>query len=126
MLHCWLSAPAQLTNMIGAPSFDHDAGRVEIRFGAANGLSMRVQSLVAPAARERFGWSVAAAGDVDRDGYADVIVGAYEHDGGDGCGAVAEGDHPGRAAFGVGRRGGGEGGAEVEAEDVRHGRLMSG
>jgi hypothetical protein len=72
--------------VVGAPTFDNgetDEGRVFVYLGSASGLS------VAPAwtaegnqANGRFGFSVASAGDVNGDGYADVVVGADFFDNG--------------------------------------------
>ncbi len=51
-------------------------GEVLVFFGGARGPSARPdQRLVASTPRERFGWKVLGVGDVDRDGFADVLVG---------------------------------------------------
>ena len=72
--------------IIGAPYYDNgqtDEGRAYIFHGIATGLSA-----IAAATREsdqanaHFGWSVNTAGDVNGDGYSDVIIGAPDHDNG--------------------------------------------
>jgi len=47
---------------------------------------------------DRFGWSVGSAGDVNGDGYADIVVGAYEYDGGHGAVYVFHGSASGPSA----------------------------
>jgi hypothetical protein len=66
--------------IVGAPRYDNgqtDEGRAYVYYGAAGGLSgspgWTAESNLASA---YFGWSVATAGDVNGDGYADVIAGA--------------------------------------------------
>ncbi|MCB9764482.1 MAG: FG-GAP repeat protein [Alphaproteobacteria bacterium] len=60
-----------------------EAGAAWVFYGDASGVdAARTQKLVAPDAREgdAFGWAVAAAGDVDGDGFDDLIVGANHMD----------------------------------------------
>jgi hypothetical protein len=71
--------------VVGAYTFDNgesNEGRAFLYLGSTNGLSL------APAWTAEgnqidawFGWSVASAGDVNGDGYSDVIVGAQQLDG---------------------------------------------
>jgi hypothetical protein len=66
--------------LIGEPYYNGseiDEGRVWIYLGTAGGLSNNASRIIyGRQAGARMGTSVAAAGDVNRDGYADIIVGA--------------------------------------------------
>ena len=59
-----------------------DAGRAYIYFGGASMNTTADVTLTGAAAGDYFGWSVSTAGDVNGDGYSDVIVGAYLNDAG--------------------------------------------
>ncbi|MCB9688702.1 MAG: FG-GAP repeat protein [Alphaproteobacteria bacterium] len=66
--------------VVGAPYADvpvSNAGAVYLYLGSAAGLStVAAWSKTGTATNEYLGWSVAGAGDVDADGYDDVLVGA--------------------------------------------------
>ncbi len=72
----------------------YNAGSVYIIAGGAHAGTYTVDteaagSLVAEAANDNFGWSVAGVGDLDADGYGDIAVGAVqESEAGSGAGAV--------------------------------------
>ncbi|MBI4880391.1 MAG: FG-GAP repeat protein [Planctomycetes bacterium] len=72
---------------IGAPRFDGgqaDQGRVFVFQGSAKGLSAQPAWIRGGEQMgARFGHALAAAGDVDGDGFADLLVGAPEHDHGE-------------------------------------------
>ena len=64
----------------GAPDYDetgiHPAdGSVFVFLGAPSGLNQSAHRIPSSVGGNRFGWSVASAGDIDRDGYSDIIVG---------------------------------------------------
>jgi hypothetical protein len=66
--------------IIGAPFNDEAgalAGKVFVYSGFDNSL---LWSRTGAAASDRFGWAVRCAGDIDADGFADVVVGAPYHD----------------------------------------------
>jgi len=69
--------------LIGAPGQDDNglsSGKAYLYLGSASGLSVSDEwSAVGEATSNDFGWSVATAGDVNGDGYSDVVVGAYGH-----------------------------------------------
>ena len=75
--------------IIGAPGFDASEGKAFLYFGSASGLSsVPVWTAVGNQTGARFGCSVSRAGDVNGDGYADVVIGADNYqDGetGEGC-----------------------------------------
>ena len=54
-----------------------DAGIVYVWFGGASGLGATPTGLSAPTGNTSFGHAVAGAGDVNGDGYPDLVVGAY-------------------------------------------------
>jgi hypothetical protein len=68
--------------VIGAPEFDNsqtNGGRVYVYYGSAAGLSATAnwtKDELGLTVGGRFGYSVATAGDVNGDGYSDLIVGA--------------------------------------------------
>lgn len=63
--------------IVGAISVGGErAGRAYIFFGGPAMDAVADVTLAGEATGDEFGWSVAPAGDVDGDGYADVIVGA--------------------------------------------------
>jgi MYXO-CTERM domain-containing protein len=77
----------------GAPSYNDGSpnhGRVHVFYGSAAGLPAQPSWTAVGSVRDGlFGGSVAGAGDVNGDGYDDLIVGAQDHDGGSGdAGAV--------------------------------------
>ncbi len=70
--------------VIGAMGYDHlmsNNGRVYVYYGSAGGLSTTADVIInGDQAQARIGIDVADAGDVNNDGYDDVIVGAYLYD----------------------------------------------
>ena len=74
--------------IIGAYYYDDgvntDEGRAFVYYGSATGLSLTPDNTPddADQATARFGISVASAGDVNGDGYSDVIIGAFAYDDG--------------------------------------------
>ncbi|MCX8519029.1 MAG: Ig-like domain-containing protein, partial [Methylophilaceae bacterium] len=84
--------------ILGAPRYGAGAGRSYVVFGKANSNAVNLSAVAAgtdgfvihgEAAGDASGYSVSAAGDVNGDGLADVIVGAYQND--------ASGNNAGRA-----------------------------
>jgi len=71
--------------IVGAPGNDAggaDAGRAYVFYGGPGADSTPDLVMTGAAAGDNFGSSVASAGDVNRDGYADLIVGAPLNDAG--------------------------------------------
>ena len=63
--------------VVGAPGASSNTGRAYVYLGSPSGLSTSPATvLIGRDASGRFGGSVASAGDVNGDGYADVVVGA--------------------------------------------------
>lgn len=70
--------------IVGAPKYDsgkRDAGRVVVYYGGPEGLSSSASWIVdGDDDYAEFGYSVASAGDVNKDGYSDIIIGAPRYE----------------------------------------------
>ncbi len=67
--------------VVGAPGYGGARGKVYVFHGATNGLkgttAQPAWSAMGEALDDRFGYAATAAGDVNGDGYGDLMVGAY-------------------------------------------------
>ncbi|MBN1781097.1 FG-GAP repeat protein [bacterium] len=65
--------------IVGAYAYDAFTGRSYIFFGGSPMDNIADVIVTGEGTNDRFGYSVSGAGDVNNDGYDDVIVGAYEY-----------------------------------------------
>ncbi len=63
--------------IVGAYGYTSGVGRVYVHHGSSAGLSETATTTLTGVGAYSFGYSVGHAGDVDGDGYDDVIIGAY-------------------------------------------------
>ena len=88
--------------LVGAPGADDGRGSAYLVYGPVSGVSSLAEAdleLTGEAGDARAGFAVAAAGDVDDDGFGDLLVGAYGAEN-------AEGRSPGAAYLVLGRSSG--------------------
>ena len=75
-----LNADGYADVVVGDPSWSGDTGRTYVFQGSALGLMSTVAGFTdGETTGDRFGSAMAAAGDIDGDGYADYLVGAPNH-----------------------------------------------
>jgi hypothetical protein len=85
--------------IVGASRHNSYTGRAYVYHGGEGGLSATpATTLSGETIGNRFGGAVGTAGDVNGDGYADVIVGAPYHDSGTGRAYVYHGEESGLSA----------------------------
>ncbi|MSQ02705.1 MAG: hypothetical protein EXR71_12580 [Myxococcales bacterium] len=88
--------------LVGAPAYSSYRGRVSVYAGGAAGISSTASlSIDGPASLAEFGQAISTAGDVDGDGYGDVVVGAPGSGSSAGRGAVYYGSASGLSSSDV-------------------------
>ncbi len=86
--------------IVGAYGYGSYTGRAEVFLGGASGLSTTAATVLSGyASGDRFGLAVSRAGDVNGDGYDDVVVGAYNHSSARGRVTVYHGGASGLSSF---------------------------
>jgi len=80
---------------VGHSSFGANAGRVTVYTGSASGLSTTASTTLAGSGAEELGYALSAAGDVNSDGYADLLVGAPGNSSDKGAASLFEGSAAG-------------------------------
>ncbi|MBM4367131.1 MAG: VCBS repeat-containing protein, partial [Deltaproteobacteria bacterium] len=63
--------------VIGADKYSTDIGRVYVLHGGAGSLDTTADTTIGGGSTSYFGFACDSAGDVDNDGYDDIVVGAY-------------------------------------------------
>ena len=69
--------------IVGAPYASSSAGKAYVYYGSSTGISLSSEDKVVAsdaAASDSFGLSLSGGGDLDGDGYDDVVIGAYGDD----------------------------------------------
>ncbi|MEJ2367990.1 MAG: FG-GAP-like repeat-containing protein, partial [Acidobacteriota bacterium] len=98
--------------VVGAPHFSGSTGKVYVYLGSASGLPASPSwTMTGEAGGDNFGYSLSTAGDVNGNGYSDVIIGAYGNTSGPGKVYVYFGGASGLAAspaWTMGGQGGGD------------------
>ncbi|HWV33054.1 MAG TPA: FG-GAP-like repeat-containing protein [Dyadobacter sp.] len=75
---------------------DYDAGAIFIGYGKASSLdSLTIDCVKGTQDQAHFGWDVSGAGDVNGDGFHDLVVGAHGYDNGDGAAHIYYGSPAG-------------------------------
>ncbi|PSL25679.1 FG-GAP-like repeat-containing protein [Dyadobacter jiangsuensis] len=75
---------------------DYDAGAILIGYGKAHSLdSLTIDWMKGTQDQAHFGWDVSGGGDVNGDGFHDLIVGAHAYDNGDGAAHIYYGSPAG-------------------------------
>ena len=75
--------------LVGAPNFSSGTGRAYLYLGGASGLAtVAARTLTGTGASDYFAKSLGTAGDVDADGYDDVVVGADPYGGPEGRASI--------------------------------------
>jgi hypothetical protein len=91
--------------IVGANAYDNGEdgeGRAFVYLGSSAGLSTTAAwTAESDQAFANFGWSVATAGDVNDDGFSDVIVGAWDYDNGEATEGRAFAYHGSAAGLGL-------------------------
>jgi hypothetical protein len=65
--------------IVGADGYSSNTGRAYVYYGGSSMDNMADVTLTGEATDNYFGWSVSGAGDLNNDGYDDVIVGAWRY-----------------------------------------------
>ncbi|MBN2392314.1 MAG: FG-GAP repeat protein [Anaerolineae bacterium] len=85
--------------VVGAYRYDGNRGKAYVYYGTRWGLNPAFDwTAGGENAYDRFGYAVGTAGDVNGDGFADLIVGAYGYDGGRGRAYLFQGSSAGLSA----------------------------
>jgi hypothetical protein len=79
---------------------DQSDNKVFVHMGSSSGVVQAAATILNPGGGN-FGWSIANAGDVNADGYNDIVIGDYEYDFNKGLGYVYYGSSKGLSAANV-------------------------